>query len=167
MHGWTGKTVTIDLADSEIKESKSNSDNLRSFIGGRGLGVKLYCDAIDPGIDPLTPENILIFATGPLTGTLAPMSGRHAMVSKSPLTGTIFDSSSGGFFGKELKFAGIDALIIKARLESLFTSLSRMMKLKSTMQTSYGGKTSGHARISCHLRDGLHALAGLASGLFP
>ncbi|MDP2846310.1 MAG: aldehyde ferredoxin oxidoreductase family protein, partial [Candidatus Methanoperedens sp.] len=109
------KTVTIDLKDSEIKESKSNSDNLRSFIGGRGLGVKLYSDAIEPNIDPLSPENILIFATGPLTGTLAPMSGRHAMVSKSPLTGTIFDSSSGGFFGKELKFAGIDALIIKGR----------------------------------------------------
>ncbi|MFA4936237.1 MAG: aldehyde ferredoxin oxidoreductase family protein [Candidatus Methanoperedens sp.] len=115
MHGWTGKTVTIDLTDSEIKESKSNPDNLRSFIGGRGLGVKLYSDAIEPGIDPLSPENILIFATGPLTGTLAPMSGRHAMVSKSPLTGTIFDSSSGGFFGKELKFAGIDALVIKGK----------------------------------------------------
>ncbi|MFZ2411492.1 MAG: aldehyde ferredoxin oxidoreductase family protein [Candidatus Methanoperedens sp.] len=117
MHGWTGKTVTIDLTDSEIKESKSNSDNLRSFIGGRGLGVKLYSDAIDPNIDPLSPENILIFATGPLTGTLAPMSGRHVMVSKSPLTGTIFDSSSGGFFGKELKFAGIDALVIKGKAE--------------------------------------------------
>lgn len=117
MHGWTGKTVTIDLTDSEIKESKSNSNNLRFFIGGRGLGVKLYYDAIDPNIDPLRPENILIFATGPLTGTLAPMSGRHVMVSKSPLTGTIFDSSSGGFFGKELKFAGIDALIIKGRAE--------------------------------------------------
>ncbi len=115
MHGWTGKTVTIDLKDSEIKESKSNSDNLRSFIGGRGLGVKLYSDAIEPNIDPLAPENIIIFATGPLTGTLAPMSGRHVMVSKSPLTGTIFDSSSGGFFGKELKFAGIDALIIKGK----------------------------------------------------
>ena len=117
MYGWTGKTVTIDLTDSEIKESKSNAANLQSFIGGRGLGVKLYSDAADPNIDPLSPENILIFATGPLTGTLAPMSGRHVMVSKSPLTGTIFDSSSGGFFGKELKFAGIDALVIKGRAE--------------------------------------------------
>ncbi len=118
MHGWTGKTVTIDLTDSKITETKSDTGLLKSFIGGRGLGVKLYCDAIDPNIDPLTPENILIFATGPLTGTLAPMSGRHVMVSKSPLTGTIFDSSSGGFFGKELKFAGIDALIIKGKAEN-------------------------------------------------
>lgn len=113
MHGWTGKTVTIDLADSSIIETKSDTGILNAFIGGRGLGVKLYYDAVNPSIDPLSPENILIFATGPLTGTLAPMSGRHAVVSKSPLTGTIFDSSSGGFFGKELKFAGIDALIFK------------------------------------------------------
>lgn len=117
MHGWTGKTVTIDLTDSEITHIKSDPGILRSFIGGRGLGVKLYYDSVHPDIDPLGPENILIFATGPLTGTAAPMSGRHAMVSKSPLTGTIFDSSSGGFFGKELKFTGIDALIIKGASE--------------------------------------------------
>lgn len=113
MHGWTGKTVSIDLTDSSITETKSDTGILHSFIGGRGLGVKLYYDAVDPSIDPLSPENILIFATGPLTGTLAPMSGRHAMISKSPLTGTIFDSSSGGFFGKELKFVGVDAVILK------------------------------------------------------
>lgn len=117
MHGWTGKTITIDLTDFEIKETKSDSRILQYFIGGRGLGVKLYHDSVEPNIDPLSPENILIFATGPLTGTQAPMSGRHAMVSKSPLTGTIFDSSSGGFFGKELKFAGIDALILKGKAE--------------------------------------------------
>jgi len=118
MHGWTGKTVTIDLTDSSITETKSDTDILHSFIGGRGLGVKLFYDSVDPSVDPLSPENILIFATGPLTGTLASMSGRHAMVSKSPLTGTIFDSSSGGFFGKELKFAGLDALVIKGAAEA-------------------------------------------------
>ncbi len=117
MHGWTGKTVTINLSDDKITKTGSDASSLHAFIGGRGLGVKLYYDAINPNIDPLSPENIIIFATGPLTGTAAPMSGRHAMVSKSPLTGTIFDSSSGGFFGKELKFAGIDALIIKGTAE--------------------------------------------------
>ena len=113
MHGWTGKTVIIDLTDGKIIENKSDLNELRSYIGARGLGVKLYYDLVTPDIDPLSPGNILIFTTGPLTGTQAPLSGRHAMVSKSPLTGTIFDSSSGGFFGKELKFAGLDALIIK------------------------------------------------------
>ena len=124
MHGWTGKTVTIDLTGNKIKETKTDSDILRSFIGGRGLGVKQYYDNTDPNIDPLSPENLLVFATGPLTGTLAPLSGRHVMVSKSPLTGTILDSSSGGFFGKELKFAGIDALIVKgAALEPVYVSI--------------------------------------------
>ncbi len=117
MHGWTGKTITIDLTDGRLAETGTDPGILRSFIGGRGLGVKLYYDLAGPDIDPLCPENILIFTTGPLTGTAAPMSGRHVMVSKSPLTGTIFDSSSGGFFGKELKFAGIDALIIKGAAE--------------------------------------------------
>jgi len=113
MYGWTGKTVIIDLTDHKIKETKSDIDELHTYIGGRGLGVKLYSDRVKPDIEPLSPENILIFTTGPLTGTAAPLSGRHVMVSKSPLTGTIFDSSSGGFFGKELKFAGIDVLLIK------------------------------------------------------
>ncbi len=118
MYGWTGKTIVIDLTFDKITENKSDNRNLHSYIGGRGLGVKLYYDLIDPGIDPLSPENILIFTTGPLTGTRAPLSGRHVMVSRSPLTGTIFDSSSGGFFGKELKFSGIDALIIKGASET-------------------------------------------------
>ncbi|MCZ7382354.1 MAG: aldehyde ferredoxin oxidoreductase family protein [Candidatus Methanoperedens sp.] len=124
MHGWTGKTVTIDLTGCKIRETKTDSNILRTFIGGRGLGVKLYYDNTEPGIDPLSPENLLVFTTGPLTGTLAPLSGRHVMVSKSPLTGTILDSSSGGFFGKELKFAGIDALIIKgAAPEPVYVSI--------------------------------------------
>ena len=118
MYGWTGKTITIDLTEGRISEKKSDTDILHSFIGGRGLGVKLYYDSIEPDINPLSPENNLIFATGPLTGTSAPMSGRHAMVSRSPLTGTIFDSSSGGFFGKELKFAGLDALIVRGKAEA-------------------------------------------------
>ena len=113
MYGWTGKTVIINLKDGKITETKSDINNLHSFLGGRGLGLKLYYDLITPDINPLSPENILVFTTGSLTGTRTPLSGRHVMVSKSPLTGTIFDSSSGGFFGKELKFAGIDALIIK------------------------------------------------------
>ena len=68
---------------------------------------------LSPNIDPLSDENILIFATGPVTGTIVPLSGRHVVVSKSPLTGTIFDSSAGGFFGRELRRSGFDVVIIK------------------------------------------------------
>ena len=124
MQGWTGKTVIIDLKDGKITKTRSDLSTLHSYIGGRGLGVKLYYDLITPDIDPLSPDNILIFTTGPLTGTQVPLSGRHVMVSKSPLTGTIFDSSSGGFFGKELKFAGIDALIIRGSAdEAVYISI--------------------------------------------
>jgi aldehyde:ferredoxin oxidoreductase len=99
MHGWAGKTVTIDLTDSKIEEVKSDGRILRSFIGGRGLGVKLYYDAIDPNIEPLSPENILIFATGPLTGTAAPLSGRHVMVSKCLQAQSLIQAAA-GFSGK-------------------------------------------------------------------
>ncbi len=162
MHGWTGKTATIDLTDSKITEIRSDSGILKSFIGGRGLGVKLYCDSSDPNIDPLAPENILIFATGPLTGTAAPMSGRHVMVSKSPLTGTIFDSSSGGFFGKELKFAGIDALIIKGRAEEpIYISIKNdMIRIQPANELwgenvrSCTDKLSSKGRVACIGRAG-------------
>jgi len=162
MHGWTGKTVTIDLTESRIAEEKSDTSVLVSFIGGRGLGVKLYYDAADPNIAPLSPENILVFATGPLTGTLAPMSGRHAMVSKSPLTGTIFDSSSGGFFGKELKFAGIDALVIKgAAEEPVYISIKnndieihKAKELWGENVRACTNKLSSHGRVACIGRAG-------------
>ena len=65
-----------------------------------------------PGIDPLSPKNMIIFATGPITGTRTPLSGRYVVISKSPLTGTIFDSHSGGRFGTLLKYTGVDAFIL-------------------------------------------------------
>lgn len=116
MHGWTGKMLIVDLSDEKIQEKKLDEEILRDYLGGRGLGVKLYYDSVSPDIDPLSDENPLVFTVGPLTG-LAPMSGRHSVVSKSPLTHTILDSNSGGFWGKELKYAGYDALIVRGRAE--------------------------------------------------
>jgi len=116
MHGWTGKLLRVNLSDETIKEEKIDEDVLRNYLGGRGLGVKLYYDSVSPDIEPLSASNPLIFTVGPLTG-IAPMSGRHAAVSRSPLTGTILDSNSGGEWGKELKYAGYDALVIEGRAE--------------------------------------------------
>ncbi|MDF1532998.1 MAG: aldehyde ferredoxin oxidoreductase family protein, partial [Methanosarcinaceae archaeon] len=117
MFGWTGRTITVNLGDRSIFESKTDVKTAKEYLGGRGMGVKILSDMVTPTIDPLSPENPLILTTGPLTGTPAPMSGRHSITTKSPLTGTIFDSSAGGFFGKEMKFAGIDALIIKGKAD--------------------------------------------------
>jgi aldehyde:ferredoxin oxidoreductase len=116
MYGWSGRALEINLETKDVKEFQLDEKILRDYIGGRGLGVKLYYDSVEPSIDPFTPENPLIFTVGPLTG-VAPMSGRHSVVSKSPLTGTILDSNSGGFWGKELHYAGYDALIVHGKAE--------------------------------------------------
>ncbi len=106
----------VDLSDERITVKKIDDQILQDYVGGRGLGVKIYFDLITPNIDPFSPENVLVFAVGPLTG-VAPMSGRHVVVSKSPLTDTIFDSNAGGFWGKELHYAGFDALVIKGEAD--------------------------------------------------
>ncbi|MDF1538579.1 MAG: aldehyde ferredoxin oxidoreductase family protein, partial [Candidatus Thorarchaeota archaeon] len=83
--------------------------------GGRGLGVKILYDRLKPGIDPLAPENLLIFAVGPSTATTIPTAGRFAVITKSPATGTIFDSSCGGYFGAQLRRAGYAAIILEGK----------------------------------------------------
>ncbi|MDD2440221.1 MAG: aldehyde ferredoxin oxidoreductase N-terminal domain-containing protein, partial [Methanosarcinaceae archaeon] len=109
-----GKTIRIDLGTGQIKETLTDEALLLNYLGGRGLGVKLLSELIEPELDPLAPENPLIFTSGPLTG-LAPMAGRFVLTSKSPLTGTVFSYNAGGTFGKELKWAGIDALLISGK----------------------------------------------------
>ncbi len=116
MNGWMGKIIHIDLGGNRQEALPVRSETLRRFLGGRGLGVKLYCDLCPDPLDPFAAENALIFMTGPLTGTVM-TSGRYQVVSRSPLTGTICDSSSGGSFGAVLKSAGLDGLVIQGRAD--------------------------------------------------
>jgi len=90
-------------------------DLAKAYIGGRGLATKLFCDEVDPTVDPLCADNKLLMATGPLTGTSAPTGGRYMVVTKSPLTGAIASSNSGGFFGAKLKDAGYDIVIFEGQ----------------------------------------------------
>ena len=115
MYGWMGKILEADLTKGEIAQVDLDEKLARDFVGGRGLGVKILYDRVGAKIKPLDPENLLIFAAGPLTGTLAPATGRYCVVTKSPLTGTVFDAHSGGFWGPELKFAGFDAIVVKGQ----------------------------------------------------
>ncbi|WP_406660458.1 aldehyde ferredoxin oxidoreductase family protein [Methanolobus sp. ZRKC3] len=117
MFGWTGRTVIVDLGNNSVTELKTEKSEVDSFIGGRGMGARWLSKLADPTVDPLSPENILIFSTGPLTGSSAPMSGHFGISTISPLTGTIFDTNVGGFFGAELKLAGFDSLIITGKAE--------------------------------------------------
>ncbi len=113
--GWQGNVLRIDLTAGNIVREPLNMDWAESFIGQRGLGSKYLTEEIDPAVDPLAPENKLIFATGPLTATGASTGGRYSVITKGALTGTIACSNSGGQFGAFLKLAGWDLLIIEGR----------------------------------------------------
>ena len=109
--GYTGKILFVDLTTGVIKEETPPEKIYRDFIGGTGLGVRVLYEHMKPKADPLGPGNMLSFVTGPLTGTPTPGSGRFTVVAKSPLTGAWADSNSGGFWGPELKWAGILRLV--------------------------------------------------------
>ena len=115
MNGYTGKVLRINLTNGTINTEKLDVEMAQKFIGGRGLGTAIMAKEVDPGVDALSPENKLMLVTGPLTGTATPTGGRYMAVTKSPLTGTIASSNSGGFFGAELKFAGYDAVIFEGK----------------------------------------------------
>ncbi len=110
MYGWTGKIAKVDLTAGEAWREEIPTELLHSYLGGRGLGVRLMRERFQ--LDPFDPEMPLIFAVGPLCGTAAPTAARLSVVSRSPLTGTIFDCSAGGRFAWRLKGAGLDALFI-------------------------------------------------------
>lgn len=113
--GYVGRYLWVDLGDGTIEPRELSVEFAGKFLGGNGFGVKLLWDKVGPSVDPLSPQNVLIIATGPLCGTAWPTSGRVEAISKSPLTGIYGDSNSGGFFGPELKFTGYDMLVITGR----------------------------------------------------
>lgn len=114
-YGWVDRIVRVDLSSNEVSVQELDKKLVTTYLGGRGLGVRLLCDEVGPPVDPLSPENRLICASGPLTGTKAPTGGRYSVSTKSPLTGTVLDSNSGGKWGVRLKGAGYDALIIQGK----------------------------------------------------
>jgi aldehyde:ferredoxin oxidoreductase len=114
--GYVDRLARIDLTTGDIKYEGINEEDARKYIGSRGLGVK-YVFENGPQVDPLSPDNIICFLVGPLTGTDVSMSGRMTLVTKSPLTGTVTDSHHGGWSGARLKWAGLDGLIFKGKAE--------------------------------------------------
>ncbi|UCE54147.1 MAG: aldehyde ferredoxin oxidoreductase, partial [Desulfobacterales bacterium] len=116
-HGYTGNVLDVDLSNETIVKSALDETLVTEYMGGKGFGAKILYDQLAPRIDPLSPQNILVFATGPLTGTLAPASGRFEVCTKSPATDLWLDSNCGGFFGPELKFAGYDIVIVRGKAQ--------------------------------------------------
>lgn len=114
-YGYMGSYVRIDLSKEEVSLQSFSDEVLRKYIGGTGLGTKILFDETDANTDPLGPENLLIFNTGPLVGTKAPNFGRYHVVTKSPLTGKYAEANSGGKFGPALRKAGYDGIIITGK----------------------------------------------------
>ncbi len=112
---WQRKVLRVNLTDGSSSVEPLNMEWANAFIGERGLASKYLMENMDPKVDAMSPENVLIFATGPLTGTMASTSGRFVVVTKGPLTNAIACSNSGGKFGAELKYAGYDMLILEGR----------------------------------------------------
>jgi len=115
--GYTGKILRINLTDKTAKEETLPLKTAEDFIGGAGFGIKYLFDEVKAGIDPLGPENKLIFAVGPFTGTSIPCTSRMDIAGKSPLTNAVGSALTGGYFPVELKFAGYDVLIIEGKAE--------------------------------------------------
>jgi len=113
--GYTGKILRVNLTDMKFAEEKLSEEIAEDFIGGAGFGVKFLYDEVKAGTDPLGPENKLVFAPGPFSGTTIPCASRMAVAGKSPLTNTLGVAMTGGYFPVELKFAGYDALIIEGK----------------------------------------------------
>ncbi len=111
------RVLRVNLSDGSTRVEVYGEEVLRHYVGGRGLAAYLMAKEVDPKVDPLSPENKLIFAPGPLSGTSAPTGGRYNVVTKSPLTGFIAFANSGGHFGAELKHAGWDLLVVEGKAE--------------------------------------------------
>ena len=115
MAGYAGQFLRVNLSTGQIDKEKLDLELAVKFIGGRGLASYFLMQEIEPDVDPLSPANKIIFATGPLTGSTAPTGGRYMVVTKSPLSGTVASSNSGGFWGAELKRAGYDFIIVEGK----------------------------------------------------
>jgi aldehyde:ferredoxin oxidoreductase len=112
---WAGKILRVNLSKGTCTSEPLRMEWARDYLGQRGLATKYFVDEVDPKVDPLSPDNKLIWATGPLTGTMASTGGRYSVITKGPLTGAIACSNSGGYWGAELKMAGWDMVIVEGK----------------------------------------------------
>ena len=112
---WARKILRVNLTKGTVSNEPLNMAWAAQYLGSRGLASKYLSEEIDPKVDPLSADNKIIWATGPLTGTMASTGGRYVVVTKGPLTGAIACSNSGGYWGAELKMAGWDMVIFEGK----------------------------------------------------
>jgi len=112
---YMGKYLEVDLSSEKLNQVSTDPKLTERFIGGKGLGAKILYDSLAANVDPLSSENIILYMTGPLTGTSVQTSGRWCIVTKSPHTGIFLDSQIGGKFGHRLKLAGYDYILVRGK----------------------------------------------------
>jgi aldehyde:ferredoxin oxidoreductase len=117
MYGWTGKFLYVNLSKAKAVAKQYDASLAKNFLGGRGFAAKILWDELKPGIDPLSPENKLVFAVGPLTGFALPSSGKMVVAAKSPLTNGYGDGNVGSYAAVQIRKAGYDAAIIEGKAE--------------------------------------------------
>ena len=110
--GYAGQILYVNLTDGAIENRPLSMDFAEKYIGGRGFSSRILWDEMKPGIDPYSPENVVVLASGPLNGTPTPSASRLVTAAKSPMTGALGDANSGGYFSAEMKYAGFDAVVI-------------------------------------------------------
>lgn len=115
--GYMGEILRADLSERKVTKEPLRKDVAKSYIGCTGYAVRTLWEELKPGVNPLAPENEIIFSTGPLTGTLCPGSGSYEVCFKSPLTGIWGEARSGGTFGPKMKFSGFDFILLKGKSE--------------------------------------------------
>lgn len=160
--GYTGKILRINLTDQTVKEEALPLEIAKDYIGGSGFGIKYLFDEVKAGVNPLGPDNKLIFASGPFSGTTVPCASRMAITSKSPLTGAVGMALTGGYFPVELKFAGYDIMIIEGKSEKSvyisikdgdvkFRSAKKLwgMKTTDTQQIIKNELSDQNTRVAC------------------
>lgn len=125
MFGWTGTFLQVNLSKGKAIANRYEASLAKNFLGGRGFAVKILWDKLKPGIDPLSPENLLVFATGPLTGLSLPSSGKLVVAAKSPLTGGYGDGNVGSLAAVQMRKAGYDAIIIEGKANKPIVLLIR------------------------------------------
>lgn len=145
-HGFNGKVLRVDLSSSKIEMEEPSEKHYRQYLGGSGFVGYYLLKELQPKTDPLGPENLLIFSAGVITGVPISGAGRNSVGAKSPLTGAFGQSDAGGYFGAELKRAGIDAIIVKGRAERPTYIWVQDGKVELRDASHLWGKTTGESQ---------------------
>jgi aldehyde:ferredoxin oxidoreductase len=155
MDGYAGNMVYADLSAGKVTIKPTPPELKKQYLGGRGFGIRLLTDMVDPKIDPLSDKNVIVYAAGPLTGTGIPLGSRYEVSTIAPLTGTAMSANSGGVFGWKMKKAGFDAVVVTGKSKKPVYLLLDDGKAKLRDAAHLWGKTTGQTTdaIQSELKD--------------